>query len=119
VDLLLANAAEAAELTGQAEPQRAAAELTAVARNVVVKLGSAGAVWCGREGQRARSAGRRVVAVDPTGAGDAFAAGLLAAWTAGGDPATALEEGASAGAAAVSAIGAAPSPGSSKSAFDS
>ena len=119
VDLLLANAAEAAELTGQAEPQRAAAELTTVARNVVVKLGPDGAVWCGRDGQRVRSAGRRVVAVDPTGAGDAFAAGLLAAWTAGADPATALEEGASAGAAAVATIGAAPPPGSPETAFDS
>jgi ribokinase len=110
VDLLLANAAEATELTGIAEPERAASELTAVARNVVVKLGPAGAVWCDRDGLRIRSPGRSVAAVDPTGAGDAFAAGLLAAWAGGGDPATALEEGAAAGAAAVTVIGAAPVP---------
>jgi ribokinase len=110
VELLLANAAEATELTGHPEPERAASELTAVAHNVVVKLGPAGAVWCGQDGLLLRSAGRRVIAVDPTGAGDAFAAGLLAAWTEGRDPATALEAGAAAGAAAVAVIGAAPSP---------
>jgi sugar/nucleoside kinase (ribokinase family) len=110
VDLLLANAAEAQELTGRAEPERAASELTAVARNVVVKLGPAGALWCGRDGLRIRSNGRRVTAVDPTGAGDAFAAGLLTAWTGGGDPAVALEQADAVGAAAVARIGAGPAP---------
>jgi ribokinase len=108
VELLLANAAEARELTGQAEPERAASELTAVARDVVVKLGPAGALWRGRGGLRIRSNGHRVTAVDPTGAGDAFAAGLLAAWTGGSDPATALEQAGAAGAIAVAGVGAGP-----------
>jgi sugar/nucleoside kinase (ribokinase family) len=45
---------------------------------------------------------------DPTGAGDAFAAGLLGAWCAGAEPAEALAAGAKLGAAAVAKIGARP-----------
>jgi sugar/nucleoside kinase (ribokinase family) len=118
VDLLLANADEAAVLTGaglpdtpQAGPgpaERQAAALTSVARAVVVKRGAAGAVWCGRDGVIAVVGGERVPQIDPTGAGDAFAAGLLAAWCAGASPAAALTAGAALGAQAVRTIGARP-----------
>jgi sugar/nucleoside kinase (ribokinase family) len=53
-------------------------------------------------------AGVRVPPIDPTGAGDAFAAGLLTAWCAGAEPADALAAGAALGAAAVQTIGARP-----------
>jgi sugar/nucleoside kinase (ribokinase family) len=46
--------------------------------------------------------------LDPTGAGDAFAAGLLAAWSGGAEPEAALAAGAALGAAAVAKIGARP-----------
>jgi sugar/nucleoside kinase (ribokinase family) len=46
--------------------------------------------------------------VDPTGAGDAFAAGLLAAWLTGAGPAEALAAGVAAGAVAVAKVGARP-----------
>jgi sugar/nucleoside kinase (ribokinase family) len=46
--------------------------------------------------------------VDATGAGDAFAAGLLAAWVAGASPADALAAGARLGALAVTRVGARP-----------
>jgi ribokinase len=50
----------------------------------------------------------RVPMVDPTGAGDAFAAGLLQAWCSGADPEAALEAGAALGSAAVGRIGGRP-----------
>ena len=42
--------------------------------------------------------------IDPTGAGDAFAAGLLTAWCAGAEPAEALAAGAALGSAAVGRV---------------
>ncbi len=79
-------------------------------RHVVVKLGAAGAVWA--EGGRAhRCPAEQVTAVDPTGAGDAFAAALLAAWLGGAEPAAALRAGAGLGARAVTTVGARPSSG--------
>jgi sugar/nucleoside kinase (ribokinase family) len=45
---------------------------------------------------------------DPTGAGDAFAAGLLAAWCAGASPVAALTAGTALGAQAVRSVGARP-----------
>jgi ribokinase len=106
-DLLLVNADEARELAGPGSPTTQAEALTAVAGNVVVKLGGDGAVWCGRDGSLTRP-GVRVPMVDPTGAGDAFAAGLLHAWCDGATPAEALAAGAELGAAAVAKVGARP-----------
>src|SRR5690606_31449381 len=111
VDLLLANADEAAVLTGgpgAGDPVARARALTAYAGAVVVKLGPGGAVWAGR--RVVRAAPPRVSAVDPTGAGDAFAAGLLAARLAGAGPAAALRAGVRLGARAVSAPGGRPAP---------
>jgi ribokinase len=94
VDLLLANADEAAVL----------GDLTGVARHVVVKRGAGGAEWDGT----VRVAARPAAVVDPTGAGDAFAAGLLAAWLDGAGPEAALAAGVAAGAEAVARLGARP-----------
>jgi ribokinase len=107
-DLLLCNTDEAAVLAGAGSPEEQAAALTRVARNVVVKCGGAGAVWCGREGVLRLSGGVRVPMLDPTGAGDAFAAGLLTAWSSGAGPEAALKAGAATGATAVAQIGARP-----------
>jgi ribokinase len=111
VDLLLANADEAAVLAGPGPAERQAAMLARVARHVVVKRGGSGAVWCGADGVTASVAAVGVHLVDPTGAGDAFAAGLLAAWCAGADPGAALAAGAALGARAVGRVGARPGPG--------
>lgn len=110
VDLLLCNADEAAVLGGPGPAEAQAAALTAVAADVVVKRGGDGAVWASRDGVLRSVAGVRVPALDPTGAGDAFAAGLLTAWCAGADPAAALSAGAALGAAAVQTAGARPLP---------
>lgn len=107
-DLLLANLDEATTL-GLADGLPTPAPV----RRLVVKRGSGGAVW--HEPATVRSAATVVSAaaatvpvVDPTGAGDAFAAGLLAAWLAGDDPVTALAVGGRAGATAVGVVGARP-----------
>lgn len=107
-DLLLCNADEAAALAGPGSPGEQARALTRVTRNVVVKSGGDGAVWCGPDGVLRLSAATRVPMIDPTGAGDAFAAGLLMAWCSGAEPAEALTAGAAMGALAVGRVGARP-----------
>jgi ribokinase len=107
-DLLLCNADEAAVLAGAGDPAEQARDLTAVVRNVVVKCGGAGAVWSDRDGLVRSVTSSPVPMIDPTGAGDAFAAGLLATWCSGGEPAAALAAGAALGAEAVRHVGARP-----------
>jgi ribokinase len=108
-DLLLCNADEARELAGPGSPAEQSAALAHHARNVVVKLGPDGAVWHdGRDGALRLCTPPRVPVKDPTGAGDAFAAGLLTAWLSGSSPEAALTAGAELGAAAVGRIGGRP-----------
>lgn len=99
VDLLLANAAEADVLGLTDRP--------GVAGAAVIKLGAAGALWAGTGGV-VRIEPVPATVADPTGAGDAFAAGLLASWLAGAGPAEALRAAAQLGAEAVAALGARP-----------
>ncbi|GIF66930.1 ribokinase [Asanoa ishikariensis] len=111
VDLLLANADEAAVLAEDsgADPVDQARALAAdLSAAVVVKLGGAGAVWADPDGTVATAPAVTALVVDPTGAGDAFAAGLLATLLAGGDPESCLKAAAAAGARAVVAVGARP-----------
>jgi sugar/nucleoside kinase (ribokinase family) len=89
--LLIPNAEEAEALTGEADPEVAARALTRGFGEVVVKLGARGALWTdGRSAVRCEAVPVDEV-VDSTGAGDAFAAGLLAARASGAEPAEALE----------------------------
>ncbi|SCF39396.1 carbohydrate kinase family protein [Micromonospora mirobrigensis] len=110
VDLLLVNTDEATVLAGGLDPAAQARALSATARTVVVKRGAAGALWLDRSGRLVQAPARRVAVVDVTGAGDAFAAGLLTAWLAGADPRAALDRAGDLGAMAVSAVGARPAP---------
>jgi sugar/nucleoside kinase (ribokinase family) len=106
VDLLLANADEAVALTGSADPAR----LAGYARHAIVKRGPEGAGWA-TSGARTRWVPAQPATVrDVTGAGDAFAAGLLSAWLDGAQPEQALRAGARLGARAVSGTGARPIP---------
>jgi sugar/nucleoside kinase (ribokinase family) len=122
-DLLLANADEArallrlpsatavgdltdlgalaAALSGQEGPGRV--------RHAVVTSGRVGAAWATGGVVLAETAGKAVEVVDATGAGDAFAGGVLAGWLGGADAETALGMGATLGATAVSQVGARPS----------
>jgi sugar/nucleoside kinase (ribokinase family) len=83
VDLLLPNRDEAAVL----------GPLTARAREVVVTLGSDGAVWTDGAHEVASPAVAAGPVADTTGAGDAFTAGFLAAWLDGAAPGDALGAG--------------------------
>jgi sugar/nucleoside kinase (ribokinase family) len=106
-DLLLPNAAEAAALTGEGNPERAASRLAERFPEVVVTLGSASALWMdGREMSRVGAVAASTV--DSTGAGDAFAPGLLAARIEGAEAAEALAAGARLGARAVATRGGRP-----------
>ena len=104
IDLLVPNRDEAAMLTNMPDPKAAGRALTAQAREVVIKLGPQGAIWTDGEAQ-VRVAAVDVHAVDTTGAGDAFAAGLLAARLAGAEPADALGAACSLAAEAVARAG--------------
>jgi ribokinase len=90
--LLLPNAEEARLLTGCADPADAAVALARRHPVVAVSLGADGALWAVGDLLVRRPAHPTEV-VDTTGAGDAFAAGLLAAWRAGADPDQALDAG--------------------------
>jgi ribokinase len=92
--LVLPNADEARLLTGCSDVQDAARALAGRHRVAVVTLGPDGALWAGGDALVHRPA-RPATVVDTTGAGDAFTAGLLAAWLAEPDlaPARALDAG--------------------------
>ncbi|MET8261896.1 carbohydrate kinase family protein [Micromonospora sp. NPDC005553] len=108
IDLLLVNADEATVLAGGLDPAAQGRALSATARRVVVKRGAAGAVWVDRTTPVCVAPANRVAVVDVTGAGDAFAAGLLTAWLAGATPTAALGRATDLGALAVSTAGARP-----------
>jgi ribokinase len=106
--LLLPNAEEATALTGEHDPDAAGRVLARRVPEVVVTLGDRGALWTdGRDVRRAAAAPPAAV-VDTTGAGDAFAGGLLAARVAGADPEAALAAGCRLAARAVRTPGARP-----------
>jgi ribokinase len=106
--LLLPNAEEARALTGEDAPELAARRLSEVFAEVVVKLGEAGALWT--DGRLVRRSPAEPVqgVTDTTGAGDAFAAGLIAARAHGAQPAEALAAACRLAARAVRTPGARP-----------
>jgi sugar/nucleoside kinase (ribokinase family) len=106
--LLLPNADESRMLSGERDPERAGKTLASRFSEVVVTMGADGALWTdGRATVRADAIAVED-AVDSTGAGDAFAAGLLAARLGGADPAAALAAGARLAAEAVTRPGGRP-----------
>ena len=109
--LLLPNVPEAAALTGEGDPERAARALAERFDEMVVTLGAEGALWTdGAEVLRVPA--ERVEAVmDTTGAGDAFVAGLLSARLAGAGINDALAAGCRLAARAVQQSGARPDYG--------
>jgi sugar/nucleoside kinase (ribokinase family) len=77
VDIILLNAEEAKALTGvSAEESPAVIAQRSCASTIVVKLGAAGSIIL-HNGETTRIGVHRVKAIDTTGAGDAYAGGLL------------------------------------------
>lgn len=109
IDLLLANADEAIAMTGASTAVGAGTALAARTPTVVVKLGPQGALGF-QDGQESSAPTVASTIVDTTGAGDAFAAGLLATWRVGSPLEPALRRGNELAAVAVSRVGAGPPP---------
>ena len=107
--LVLANLDEAHVLTGRGDPADAALELASWGRAAVVKTGRDGA-WAAAGGVVERVPVARAVSapVDTTGAGDAFAAGLLAALLQGATLPAAAFAGHATAQQAITRIGARP-----------
>jgi 2-dehydro-3-deoxygluconokinase len=103
--VVLAGHAEATLLSGEPSP-RAAAKwfIDHGAEIVAVKLGGAGA-WATNGHEVFHGEALSVHPVDPIGAGDAFDAGFLCAWLAGGDLRHCVDEGNLAGGLSVQACG--------------
>ena len=79
VDVLVVNSVEAALLSRETDPRRAALSLQAEgAKDVLVTLGARGAIWCRDDRSVAHVPASAVTAVDTVGAGDALC-GTLAA----------------------------------------
>jgi sugar/nucleoside kinase (ribokinase family) len=106
--LLLANADEAAVLTGAPDARGAAEVLAATYDEVVVTLGRHGARWQRGFISASAPAERSPDVVDTTGAGDAFGAGFLTSWLLDGEPETALAAGNRLAARAIERSGARP-----------
>jgi ribokinase len=77
--------------------------------HVVTTLGGAGAAYRGPDGETITVPAPRVVAVDSTGAGDAFTGALAVAWAEARDPESALRWACAAGALATTVPGASTS----------
>src|SRR5262249_38218752 len=82
VDLLFCNLEEARSLTGMQDPIECAREIHRHAENVALTLGANGSILM-HEGNVIPIEGVSVNAIDTTGAGDMYAAGLLFGVTAG------------------------------------
>ena len=107
-DWIFANESEAEALTGLTDHQAQVMALGQRYTHVVLKRGRLGAVIGGKHAIRVTLPAQQVDVVDSTGAGDAFAAGFIAAHLSGDDEPSALAKGIMAGARAVQSIGGQP-----------
>lgn len=108
IDILFANEAELAAMTGEAEFEAGLTALAGTVPTLVVTRGEAGAVAV-RNGERAIVAAEPVAqVVDTTGAGDLFAAGFLFGYAQGRSLQDSLTIGAVAAAEIISHYGARP-----------
>ena len=107
-DLIFPSLDEGRILTGLTAPEEVVARLAANFAVVALTLGTDGVLMAQRGRSTVRVDAIANEIVDPTGAGDAFAAGFLAEWLRSGDGASAARAGVLAGARAVGTIGGCP-----------
>ena len=109
VDVFCPNFEEAEAMTGEADPARAANTLlnAGIREVVAVTLGEKGCYVKPARGSGEYIAPQKASAVDTTGAGDVFVAGMLTAWYKGHDWLTAGRIANVAGATATTELGAA------------
>lgn len=81
VDVILPNARETRNLTGEDSLEKAMLILNRYCRLVIVKDGANGSYAC-REGKIIHEQAIRITPLDTTGAGDCYSAGFTAAWLA-------------------------------------
>jgi sugar/nucleoside kinase (ribokinase family) len=106
--IIFANESEAEVLTGAIELEEQMRVLGVHYDRVVIKLGQHGAALGDRNGLSLRLPAPPVVALDTTGAGDAFAAAFLSAELGNMEPEACLRAGIAAGSAAVEYVGGQP-----------
>lgn len=105
IDYFLPNNDEARLITGQSDPLAQLRWFQAAgARTVVITQGKAGSL-AGRDGRYWRCGIFPAQVVDPSGSGDAFGAGIIAAIHRGGDLPDLLRYGSALGASATRAVG--------------
>jgi sugar/nucleoside kinase (ribokinase family) len=92
-DLCFPNLEEGALLGGERGPERVAERMLEHYPGVVLKLGAAGALYAGADGERVRLPAEPARVADTTGAGDALCAGFLTAWLSGAPAGGALTRG--------------------------
>jgi sugar/nucleoside kinase (ribokinase family) len=105
IDIFVPNFDEARSLTGLNDPlDQIAALQEQGARTVIVTCGERGA-YAGADGRLFHAPAHRLPTIDPSGSGDAFAAGIITAVAQGSDLAGMLRLGCALGASAVRAMG--------------
>jgi sugar/nucleoside kinase (ribokinase family) len=109
-DLCFPNLEEGALLGGERGPERVAERMLEHYPGVVLKLGAAGALYAGADGERVRLPAEPARVADTTGAGDALCAGVLTAWLSGTPAGGALTRGVELAARAVERVGGRPGP---------
>jgi len=105
IDYFLPNNDEARLITGQVDPLAQLRHFQkAGARTVIITQGKAGSL-AGRDGRYWRCGTYPANVIDPSGSGDAFGAGIIAAIRRGGDLPDLLRYGSALGASATRAVG--------------
>ena len=108
VGLAFLNADEGQFLTGETDPDRAARKLSDRFERAVMTVGAEGVIVVERGKAPVRVAAPAARLVDPTGAGDAFAAGFLERWRTTGDMVASAQAGVYVAARAIMVMGGRP-----------